>query len=333
MARIFSGIQPSGELHIGNYLGAVKNWVQLQHQFETFICVVNYHAITAPYSPPELERRTHEMAVRLLAAGIDPEKATLFVQSQVPEHTELAWIFNTITPLGELERQVAYKEKAARQEQVMAGILNYPVLQAADILLYLADLVPVGEDQVQHLELSRVIARNWNARFAPDAPYFPEPQPRLTPARRIVGLDGHAKMSKSLGNTIGLLEQPEAIWEKLRPAVTDPARQRKTDKGDPEKCPIIYQLHKAFSPEATVHEVETNCREAKWGCIDCKKSLLTNIVNELTPIRERALDLQSNPARVTGILESGAAKARVVAGQTIKHVKEKMGLPLASNGG
>lgn len=330
MVRIFSGIQPSGELHIGNYLGAVKNWVQLQHQFESFFCVVNYHAITAAYDPPDLVRRTHEMAVCLLAAGIDPAKCTLFLQSQVPEHTELGWIFNTITPLGELERQVAFKEKSARQEQVMAGILNYPVLQAADILLYLADLVPVGEDQVQHLELSRVIARNWNARFAPDAPYFPEPQPRLTPTRRIVGLDGQAKMSKSLGNTIGLLEEPEAIWEKLRPAPTDPARQRKTDKGEPEKCPTIYQLHKAFSPDATVREVEVNCRGAKWGCIDCKKSLLTNIVAELTPIRERAKELQASPGVVTATLEAGAEKARGVAGGTIRAVKEMMGLPLAA---
>jgi tryptophanyl-tRNA synthetase len=333
MARIFSGIQPSGELHIGNYLGAVKNWVQLQHQFETFICIVNYHAITAAYAPVDLERRTHEMAVGLLAAGIDPSKATLFVQSQVPEHTELAWIFNTITPFGELERQVAFKEKAAKQEQVMAGIFNYPVLQAADILLYLADLVPVGEDQVQHLELSRVIARNWNSRFSPDAPYFPEPQPRLTPTRRIVGLDGQAKMSKSLGNTIGLLEEPDAIWEKLRPAPTDPARQRKTDKGDPDKCPIIYQLHKAFSPETTVREVETNCREAQWGCVDCKKSLLTNMVAELTPIRERAKELNADPNKITQALELGASKARVVAKETIKQVKEKMGLPLATTGG
>ena len=333
MARIFSGIQPSGELHIGNYLGAVKNWVQLQHQFESFFCVVNYHAITAPFEPAELQRRTHEMAVGLLAAGIDPAKATLFVQSQVPEHTELAWIFNTVTPLGELERQVAFKEKAARQEQVMAGLLNYPVLQAADILLYRADLVPVGEDQVQHLELSRVVARNWNSRFSPEPPFFPEPQARLTPTRRIVGLDGQAKMSKSLGNTIGLLEEPEAIWEKLRPAVTDPARQRKTDRGDPEKCPTIYQLHRAFSPEATVREVETNCREARWGCIDCKKALLTHVVNELTPIREKAKELQSNPLGVTKTLEAGAAKARVVARQTIAHVKEKMGLLLSSTGG
>jgi tryptophanyl-tRNA synthetase len=329
MARIFSGIQPSGELHIGNYLGAVKNWVQLQHQFESFFCVVNYHAITGSYEPPALERRTHEMALGLLAAGIDPAKATLFVQSQVPEHTELAWIFNTITPLGELERQVAFKEKAARQEQVMAGTLNYPVLQAADILLYLADLVPVGEDQIQHLELSRVIARNWNSRFSPERPYFPEPQPRLTPTRRILGLDGQAKMSKSLGNTIGLLEDPAAIWEKLRPAVTDPARQRKTDKGEPEKCPAIYPLHKAFSPEATVREVEANCRGAGWGCIDCKEALLTNMMNELTPIREKAGELQSHPKHVTEALEAGAAKARVVASDTIRHVKGRMGLPPA----
>jgi len=226
MSRIFSGIQPSGELHIGNYLGAVKNWVALQHEHPAFFCIVNYHAITVAYAPEELRRRTREMAVSLLASGLDPAKAVVFVQSDVPEHTELAWVFNTLTPLGELERQVQFKDKAGRQEQVMAGLLNYPVLQAADILLYLADIVPVGEDQVQHLELSRVIARNWNARFSPDAPLFPEPQPRLTPTRRIVGLDGQAKMSKSLGNTIGLLESPEAIWDKLRPAVTDDQRTR-----------------------------------------------------------------------------------------------------------
>ncbi|MCX5762964.1 MAG: tryptophan--tRNA ligase [Gemmatimonadetes bacterium] len=255
MPRIFSGIQPSGELHIGNYLGAVKNWVALQEQYESFYCVVDYHAIIGSYTPDDLRRRTRDMATSLLASGIDPAKCTLFVQSRVPEHTELAWIFNTITPLGELERQVAFKEKASRQEQVMAGLLNYPVLQAADILLYLADTVPVGEDQVQHLELSRVVARNWNARFAPEgAPYFPEPQPKLTPTRRIVGLDGNAKMSKSLGNTIGLLESKDEMWAKLRPAVTDPSRMRKTDAGNPEQCPVVFGLHKAFSPASTVAE-------------------------------------------------------------------------------
>ncbi len=240
--RVFSGIQPSGELHIGNYLGAVQNWVGIQRRYESLFCIVDYHAITVPYDPRELPVRTTELAISLLAAGIDPAVATLFVQSAVPEHTELAWIFNTITPLGELERQTQFKDKAQRQESVAAGLLNYPVLQAADILLYRADTVPVGEDQVQHLELSRDTARRWNARFAAEEPYFPEPAALLTPTRRILGLDGQAKMSKSMGNTIGLLESPEEIWAKLRPAVTDPKRVRRTDPGTPEVC-NIYHLH------------------------------------------------------------------------------------------
>lgn len=329
MSKIFSGIQPSGELHIGNYLGAVKNWVTMQHQYNAYYCIVNYHAITVAYAPQDLLARTHEMAVGLLAAGIDENAATLFVQSQVPEHTELAWIFNTLTPLGELERQTQFKEKSGRQEQVMAGLLNYPVLQAADILLYRADLVPVGEDQLQHLELSRVVARNWNARFSPDQPLFPEPQPKLTQTRRIVGLDGQSKMSKSIGNTIGILESPEAIWDKLRPVVTDPARQKKTDAGDPDNCPVVYPLHKAFSPAATVSEVETNCRGATWGCIECKKSLHANVVAELAPIREKAAQLTAHPGRVTELLDSGADKARTIARETMRQVKDLMGLPAA----
>ncbi len=326
MPRIFSGIQPSGELHIGNYLGAVKNWVALQHAHESFFCIVNYHAITIAFAPDELRRRTRDMAISLLASGLDPAKCVVFVQSDVPEHTELAWIFNTITPLGELERQVQFKDKAGRSEQVMAGLLNYPVLQAADILLYLADTVPVGEDQVQHLELSRVVARNWNTRFSPDAPYFPEPQPKLTPTRRIAGLDGQAKMSKSIGNTIGLLESPDAIWEKLRPVVTDPARQRKTDAGEPEKCPVIYPLHKAFSSPETVAQVETNCRGAQWGCIECKKVLHANMTAELVPIQTRAAELQAKPAMVDDLLADGGRRARAVAQQTIAHVRDAMGL-------
>ena len=329
MPRIFSGIQPSGELHIGNYLGAVKNWVALQHQHESFFCIVNYHAITIPFVPAELRRRTREMAIGLFASGLDPQQAVIFVQSDVPEHTELAWVFNTITPLGELERQVQFKEKSARQQQVMAGILNYPVLQAADILLYLADVVPVGEDQVQHLELSRVVARNWNTRFSPDAPLFPEPQPKLTPTRRIAGLDGQSKMSKSIGNTIGLLETTDAMWEKLRGAVTDPARKRKTDAGEPEQCPVIFQLHKAFSPAATVAEVEVNCRGAKWGCIECKKVLHTNMVTELTPIRLRAEELTAKPKEVDDLLADGGRRARAVANETMRVVRARMGLDAA----
>ena len=326
MSRIFSGIQPSGELHIGNYLGAVKNWVVLQAQFESLFCVVDYHAITAPYEPVALRARRREMAVSLLAAGIDPSRATLFVQSMVPEHTELQWIFNSVTPVGELERQTQFKEKSARQESVMAGVLNYPVLQAADILLYRADSVPVGEDQLQHLELSRVIARGWNARFASvDAPYFPEPKALLTPTRRIMGLDGNAKMSKSMGNTIGLIEPPDDVWNKLRPAMTDPARVRKTDPGTPEVC-NIYHLHRAFSPSETVVEVAHNCSTAAWGCIDCKRTLHGHMERELVPIRTRAAELRARPSDVDDALADGSRRARAIARETIGEVKERMGL-------
>jgi tryptophanyl-tRNA synthetase len=323
MNRIFSGIQPSGALHIGNYLGAVKNWVELQHRFESFFCIVDYHAITVPYDPADLRVRTRDMAISLLAAGVDPSKCTLFVQSQVPEHTELAWILNTVTPLGELERQTQFKEKTAKEESILAGLLNYPVLQAADILLYRADLVPVGEDQVQHLELTREIARRWNARF--DAEYFPEPKPLLTPTKRIMGLDGQAKMSKSLGNTIDMLEEPEQVWAKLRPAMTDPARQRREDPGTPEIC-NIYHLHKAFSPPDLVETVAVNCRTAGWGCIDCKKALHQSMEKELAPIRARAKDLERKPKLVDDALAKGAAHAGGIARKTMQEVKQRMGL-------
>jgi tryptophanyl-tRNA synthetase len=326
MPKIFSGIQPSGELHIGNYLGAVKNWAALQRQYESFFCIVDYHAITVPYDPADLRQRTRDMAISLLAAGIDPAACTLFVQSMVPEHTELAWIFNSVTPLGELERQTQFKEKALRQESVAVGLLTYPVLQAADILLYKADMVPVGEDQVQHLELSREVARRWNTRFATEeAPFFPEPQALLTPTRRVMGLDAQAKMSKSLGNTVGLLEDPKDIWEKLRPAVTDPKRVRRTDPGTPEVC-NIYHLHKAFSPPATVEHVAVQCSTAGWGCIDCKRVLADSMEVELQPIRERAVDVKGDSNNVGEILAAGAARARAIAVETLREVKQLMGL-------
>lgn len=359
MPRIFSGIQPSGELHLGNYLGAVKNWVTLQREHDAFYCIVDYHAITVQYAPADLRARTHDMAVSVLAAGVDPEVATLFVQSMVPEHTELAWIFNTVTPLGELERQTQFKEKSTRQESIMAGLLNYPVLQAADIMLYRAEFVPVGEDQLQHLELSREIARKWNTRFAqpvqpapgpdeqrwndeggaasalpadsagPATGYFPEPQALVTPARRIMGLDGHAKMSKSLGNTVGLLEEPDAIWEKLRPAATDPKRVRRTDPGTPEVC-NIYHLHKAFNPPATIEHVAVQCSTAGWGCIDCKKVLFEGMNAELTPIRRRAGEITARSGYVDEVLADGAQRAAAVARETMREVKERMGLAATS---
>jgi tryptophanyl-tRNA synthetase len=329
MARVFSGIQPSGELHVGNYLGAVQNWVRLQHELDCVFCVVDLHAITQPYEPGTLAERTRQMALGLLAAGLDPARCILFVQSHVPEHTELNWLLNTVAPLGELERQTQFKEKAQRQESVPAGLLNYPVLQAADVLLYKATLVPVGEDQLQHLELMREIARRWNARFGAD--FFPEPQPRLTKTKRVLGLDGQAKMSKSLGNTIGLLESPDAIWEKLRPAATDPARKTRKDPGDPDKC-NVYTIHQGFSPPETLTEVAHNCRTAGWGCLDCKRVLADNMVATLTPIRERAAALAAEPARVDQALAGGAARARAVAGETMREVRQRMGFLPAAGG-
>lgn len=324
MPRIFSGIQPSGELHIGNWLGAVRNWVNIQRSYESLICIVDLHAITAKYDKDTLTLRTRDMAVGLLAAGIDPEQATLFVQSHVPQHSELQWLLNSVTPLGELERMTQFKDKSQKFESVPAGLLNYPVLMAADILLYRADLVPVGEDQVQHLELTREIARKWNAEFGRGEEFFPEPQPILTDAKRITGLDGQAKMSKSLGNTIGLLDTPDEIWQKLRPAKTDPARVTRRDPGTPEIC-NIYHLHRHFSPPETVALVAENCRGAKWGCLDCKRVLADNMIATLAPIRERALQLQESPDRVDEILAEGAAVARRRASETLREVRDRMG--------
>lgn len=324
MKRIFSGIQPSGELHIGNWLGAVQNWVTLQENYECFYSIVDLHAITGPYEPASLERRTLDMAIGLIAAGVDPERVTLFVQSQVPEHSELMWLLNTVTPVGELERMTQFKDKSQRVESIPAGLLNYPILMAADILLYRADFVPVGEDQVQHLELAREITRKWNAHFADGAPFFPEAQALLTPSRRILGLDGRAKMSKSLGNTIGLLDTPEEIWQKLRPAVTDPARVTKKDPGTPEIC-NLYTLHKYFSPPETVEVVARKCRGAEWGCLDCKRVLADNMIATLEPIRRKALELKADEGRVRAILAKGTERARVEARKTLSVVKAKMG--------
>ncbi len=323
MGRIFSGIQPSGELHVGNYLGAVKNWVELQADHECLICIVDYHAITQAYDRTMLADRTTEMAVGLLAAGIDPQRTILFVQSHVPEHTELAWVFMNVTPLGDLERMTQFKDKARRQESVIAGLMNYPVLQAADVLLYKADLVPVGEDQVQHVELMREIARKWNARFQKD--FFPEPRALLTRASRIMGLDGEAKMSKSLGNTIGMLDDPDTVWEKLRPAKTDPARVRKNDPGNPEVC-NIFSLHRHFSDSNTLAAVSEKCRSAGWGCLDCKRVLADNITTAFAEPKRKAEELKAEPAAVKEILHDGAARAGQLARETMKAVRDRMGL-------
>ena len=322
LERAFSGIQPSGELHIGNYLGAVKNWVDLQDKYECFFCVVDLHAITQDYEPAEMPQHVFDMALTLMAAGLDPDKCTIFVQSHVPEHTELAWILNTVTPLGDLERMTQYKEKAARKKSVASGLLNYPVLQAADILLYKASVVPVGEDQTQHVELTREIARKWNARYGE---VFPEPRALIGPIRRVLGLDGQSKMSKSLGNTVGLLDPPEEVWEKIRVAYTDPARKTRKDPGNPHIC-NIFTLHQRFSGDEDIAWAEEGCQTAGIGCIDCKKRLTDNMIEALRPIRERAAELRAHPELVHETLAAGAEHCREIASRTLAEVRVGMGL-------
>jgi tryptophanyl-tRNA synthetase len=322
METVFSGIQPTGDLHLGNYLGAVRNWVALQDAYECIYCIVDYHAITQPYQPSEMAGRVRAMAIDVLACGVDPRRATLFVQSAVPEHTELAWILGAVTPFGELSRMTQFKDKAEHHpDNVNAGIFNYPVLQAADILLYGATRVPVGEDQRQHLELAREIVRRFNARFGDT---FLEPQPIWSTTPKILGLDGQAKMSKSVGNTLSLRESGPRIWEKLRTAATDPARARRTDPGNPLVC-NIYTLHRFFSSEERQAEVRAGCTTAAIGCIDCKKWLLEGVERDLTAIRGRAEALERNPEEVDRILAEGAARARARARATIAKVRARLG--------
>jgi tryptophanyl-tRNA synthetase len=322
--RVFSGIQPTGQLHIGNWLGAVRTWAaQVAEQREDlFFCVVDAHAITVEYEPAELRRNIAEMAGDLVACGLDPERCTLFVQSDVPEHTELAWYLGGVAPLGDLYRMTQFKDKSEGREHVLSALLMYPVLMTADILLYKATIVPVGEDQVQHLELAREIARRFNHRFGRT---FPEPQPRLSHAPRIMGLDGQAKMSKSKGNTIGLFEDRDAFWKKLRGAFTDPQRLRRSDPGRPEVC-NIYTMHKALSTPEQVDLTYKECTSAQRGCIDCKSILMESFERELVPLRAKRAEIEARPELVREALGDGAAKARRIAVDTVAEVRERMGL-------
>ncbi len=328
MERIFSGIQPSGEIHIGNYVGAIRNWVRLVDQYECLYCVVDYHAITVEYEVALMQKRILETATILLACGLTPEKCIVFVQSHVPEHTELAWIFNCVTPIGELERMTQFKEKAKQHRQnINMGLLGYPVLQAADILIYKAGYVPVGEDQVQHVELCREIARKFNARFGLT---FPEPQVLLSTAPRILGTDGQAKMSKSMNNAIGLLDPPSVIWEKLRTAVTCPHREKRNDPGHPEHC-NIYTMHTAFSKLDQLEYVEKGCRTAAIGCIECKEILSKNMSEELIPIQDRVKAINEKSHYIHEVLTSGADRARAIAQKVMEEVRTKIGVKFRSS--
>jgi tryptophanyl-tRNA synthetase len=292
-------------------------------EYDCFFAIVDYHAITQSYEPHLMQKRIWEAVLDNMAAGLDPARCTIFIQSHIPEHTELCWLLTCVTPMGELGRMTQFKEKCEREpENVTAGLLNYPILQAADILIYKADAVPVGEDQAQHLELARVIARRFNNRFGD---YFPEPRTLLGRGARIMGLDGETKMSKSLNNAIGVVEEPDAIWAKLRPAKTDIARKRRSDPGRPDHC-NIFSYHKLVTPEAEIHEVVEGCTTAAIGCIDCKKIFFKNLCRVLDPIREKRRELENRPDFVRESLREGAARARAIAQETLAGAKKLMGL-------
>ena len=393
--RVLSGMRPTGKLHLGHYHGVLKNWIKLQHEYECFFFVADWHALTTHYEDPRgIEDAVWDMVIDWLAAGVDPGSATLFVQSRVPEHAELHLLLSMITPLGWLERVPTYKdqqEKLKEKDLATYGFLGYPLLQAADILIYKAGRVPVGADQVSHIEMTRELARRFNYLYGREPDFeelaqaalrkmgkkaarlytslrkryveqgdeealetarallaeqqnlslgdrerlfgylegsgrviLPEPQALLTPQAKMPGLDGQ-KMSKSYNNTIGLRESPDSVAEKIRTMQTDPQRVRRTDPGDPEKCPV-WKLHEVYSDDETREWVQQGCRSAGIGCIECKKPLADAIIEEQRPICERARHFEENPDIVRSILVEGSEKARDVAGDTLDEVRQAMGL-------
>ena len=320
-ARIFSGIQPSGIVHLGNDLGAIRNYVRLQHEFEAIYCIVDYHALTSTHDPEALRSGTRQMAAALLGLGLDPEKCTLFVQSYRPEHTELAWLLATVTPVSWVERTPTYKEKKQLQpDDVNHGLLTYPILQAADIVIYKATRVPVGKDQEAHLELSREIVRAFNNRYGRT---FPEPQAVFTDAPVVIGTDGVRKMSKSLGNTIEILAPPDVIRRQVMSMVTDTQRIKRTDPGRPEICNVC-QLQRFFGDD--YEELWEGERTARTGCVDMKKLLAERIIRHYEPARERYEALLANPKEIDEIVAAGAERLRPMAEKTMAEVREKMGL-------
>jgi tryptophanyl-tRNA synthetase len=340
-------MRPTGKLHIGHYVGALQNWVRLQDSYQCFYFVADWHALTTDYADTSrVKNNIFEMVFDWLAAGLDPEKATIFIQSHVPQHAELHLLLSMMTPLGWLERVPTYKdqkEQLKEKDLNTYGFLGYPVLQSADILIYQASHVPVGEDQVAHVEITREIARRFNQFYwldpqhhfipagrstagARHIPIFVEPQPLLTPAPRLPGTDGR-KMSKSYGNSILLSDPEPEIRKKLKTMVTDPARVRRTDPGSPDKCPV-GDLHKIFSTPEKLAEVYQGCTTAGIGCIQCKSWVADNIVTILNPMQERRRRYEQNPKLAWDILEAGSARARAAADQTLVEVRESMRMSL-----
>ena len=350
--RVLSGMRSTGKLHLGNYVGALENWVRMQDEYDCFFFIADWHALTTDYADTsQVKENSVEVLLDWLAAGLDPEKCVMFIQSHVPAHAELHLLFSMITPLGWLERVPTYKEQRENiKEKDLGtyGFLGYPVLQAADILIYKADFVPVGEDQVAHVELTREIARRFNL-FYPRAKMFgstgllglpgslasgearrvwvfPEPQALLTPAPKLPGTDGR-KMSKSYGNTIMLTDPEPVVRRKLKTMVTDPARVKRTDPGNPDLCPV-GDLHKIFSDKPTMAKVNEGCRSAGIGCIECKGWVADALVKVLNPMQQRRKKYEDNPRLAWDILEAGSARAAQVAGATMEEVRDAMGISL-----
>ncbi len=350
--RVLSGMRSTGKLHLGNYVGALANWVRMQDEYQCFFEVADWHALTTDYADTSrVKENSLEVALDWLAAGLDPEKSVIFIQSHVPAHAELHLLFSMITPLGWLERVPTYKEQRENikdKDLGTYGFLGYPVLQSADILIYKADVVPVGEDQVAHVELTREIARRFNTFYPRQRPellkpgvvspavaeerlqqllVFPEPQSLLTPAPKLRGTDGR-KMSKSYGNTILLTDPEPVVRQKLKTMVTDPARVRRSDPGNPDVCPV-GDLHKIFSDRATMDKVNAGCRSADIGCIECKSWAADALVQLLNPMQERRKKFEENPRLAWDILEAGTERARKAAAETMNDVRDAMGMSLA----
>jgi tryptophanyl-tRNA synthetase len=329
--RVLSGMRSTGKLHLGNYVGALENWVRMQDEHECFFCVADWHALTTDYADTsQVKQNSLEVLLDWLAAGLDPERCTMFIQSHVPQHAELHLLLSMITPLGWLERVPTYKEQ---QENITGrdlstyGFLGYPVLMSSDILTYKGDFVPVGDDQAAHVELTREIARRFNTFYCrKGAPVFPEPKTVLTPAPKLPGTDGR-KMSKSYGNTILLTDPEPLVRQKLKTMVTDPARVRRTDPGNPDVCPV-GDLHKIFSDRPTIAKVDVGCRSAGIGCIECKGWAADALVQILNPMQERRKKYEENPRLAWDILEAGSEHARKVASATMNEVRAAMGMSL-----
>src|SRR5580693_984953 len=328
--RALSGMRPTGKLHLGNYVGALQNWVGMQDQYECLFCVVDWHALTTDYADTSrVKENSLEVALDWLAAGLDPEKSVIFIQSHVPAHAELHLLLSMITPLGWLERVPTYKEQRENikdKDLGTYGFLGYPVLQAADILMYKADVVPVGEDQVAHVELTREIVRRFNGFYGKPRDVFPEPQVLLTRAPKLPGTDGR-KMSKSYGNTIMLADPEPVVRQKLKTMVTDPARVRRSDPGNPDVCPV-GDLHKIFSSKETMAKVNEGCRSAGIGCIECKSWAADSLLRLLSPMQERRKKFEENPSLAWDILNAGTARASKTAVQTMDDVRAAMGMSL-----